>query len=103
MRRFGICEERGTGIDKVVNEIERRHLPPPLFEVPPGSTRTVLFAHRDARNMDTAEKIRAVYQHACLRYVNRDFLTNASLARTIRHSGEQSGVGLETYPSRGGS
>ncbi len=79
MRRFGICEERGTGIDKVVNEIERRHNPPPLFEVPPGSTRTVLFAHRDARDMDAAEKIRAVYQHACLRYVNRDFLTNASL------------------------
>ena len=79
MRRFGICEERGTGIDKVVNEIERRHLPPPLFEVPPESTRTVLFAYRDVRKMDTAEKIRAVYQHACLRYVNRDFLTNASL------------------------
>lgn len=79
MRRFGICEERGTGIDKVVNEIERRHNPPPLFEVPPGSTRTVLFAHRNARDMDNAEKIRAVYQHACLRYVNRDYLTNASL------------------------
>ena len=27
MRRFGICEERGTGIDKVVNEIESRHRP----------------------------------------------------------------------------
>ena len=79
MRRFGICEERGTGIDKVVNEIELLHLPPPLFEVPPGSTRTILFAHRDVRSMDTAEKIRAVYQHACLRYVNRNYLTNASL------------------------
>lgn len=79
MRRFGICEERGTGIDKLVDEVERHHLPPPLFEVPPGSTRVVLFAHRDLRDIDPGERVRAVYQHACLRYVNRESLTNASL------------------------
>ena len=79
MRRFGICEERGSGVDKVVHEVERRHLPPPLFEVPPGSTRAVLFSYRDLRDIDSNERIRAVYQHACLRHVNRDFLTNASL------------------------
>ncbi|HEX7853743.1 MAG TPA: type I restriction-modification system subunit M N-terminal domain-containing protein [Sphingobium sp.] len=32
MRRVGICEERGSGIDKVVSETEAHQLPPPLWE-----------------------------------------------------------------------
>ena len=79
MRRVRICEERGSGIDKVVNEIESYHLPAPLFEVPPGSTRAVLFAHKTLADMDGEERVRACYLHACLKYVMRDFLTNASL------------------------
>ena len=34
MRRFRICEERGSGIDKVIFHVERFQLPAPLFEVP---------------------------------------------------------------------
>jgi predicted HTH transcriptional regulator len=40
MRRFRICEERGSGIDKVVHEVEFYQLPAPLFEEPDGFTRT---------------------------------------------------------------
>ena len=29
--------------------------------------------------MDKTDRIRACYQHACLRYVSNDFLTNTSL------------------------
>ena len=79
MRRIGICEERGSGIDKVVFEVEFYQLPAPLFEAPNEFTRTVLFAHKALANMDTAERVRACYLHACLKYVTRDFLTNASL------------------------
>jgi len=32
MRRIGVCEERGSGIDKVVWETEHYQLPPPRFE-----------------------------------------------------------------------
>ncbi len=79
MRRFRICEERGSGIDEVIGQIEIFQLPPPLFEVPEGFTRTVLFAYKLLREMDKADRVRACYQHACLRYVLREFLTNASL------------------------
>jgi len=79
MRRFRICEERGTGIDKVIAQIEQYQLPAPLFERPTGFTRVVLFAHKPLNEMDIAERIRACYLHACLRYVNRGFLTNGSL------------------------
>ena len=79
MRRLGICEERGSGIDKVVFEVEMSQLPAPLFEAPEGFTRTVLFSRKSLTEMDKDARIRACYLHACLKYVMRDFLTNASL------------------------
>ena len=79
MRRFGICEERGSGIDKVVFQAELFQLPAPLFEVPPGFTRTVLFAHKPLTAMDKSDRVRACYLHACLKYVQGEYLTNSSL------------------------
>ena len=79
MRRFRICEERGSGIDKVVFQVEFFQLPAPLFEKPNGSTRAVLFAHKRVSAMDETDRTRACYLHACLKYVTRGFLTNASL------------------------
>lgn len=79
MRRFGICEERGSGIDKVVFEVELFQLPAPLFESPDGFTRTVLFAHKPLSEMDKAERVRACYLHACLRYAMRKEMTNSTL------------------------
>lgn len=79
MRRMGICEERGSGVDKVVSEIEQYQLPAPMFEVAGDTTRVVLFAPRPLSKMDKADRVRACYQHACLRYVGRDFMTNSTL------------------------
>lgn len=79
MRRIGICEERGSGIDKVVYETEAFQLPAPHFETTPQHTRTVLFAHKDFDAMITQERVEACYLHACLRYLLRDYMTNESL------------------------
>ncbi len=79
MRRFRICEERGSGIDKVAFEVEYYQLPAPLFEVPDGFTRSVLFAHKDLKEMDRVERVRACYLHACLTYVTRKKMTNTSV------------------------
>ncbi|WP_437688520.1 ATP-binding protein [Sorangium sp. So ce176] len=79
MRRFRICEERGSGVDKVVFQTELYQLPAPLFEAPEDFTRAVLFASRPLAEMDKVDKVRACYLHACLKYVNRDYLTNSSL------------------------
>ena len=79
LRRIGICEERGSGIDKVVFEVEYYQLPAPLFEVPEGFTRSVLFAHKELTDMDRNERVRACYLHACLCYVTRKEMTNTTL------------------------
>ena len=79
MRRVGICEERGSGVDKVVSDTELYQLPPPRWERPDGSLRVVLFAHRALKDMDKQERVYACYLHACLRYVLRDPMTNTTL------------------------
>ena len=79
MRRVGVCEERGSGVDKVVSQTERYQLPAPLIETTGDSTRVVLFSHRPLTAMDRADRSRACYLHACLRYVERDMMTNSSL------------------------
>ena len=79
MRRVGVCEERGSGVDKVVSQTEFYQLPAPLIETTGDSTRVVLFSHRPLTAMDRADRSRACYLHACLRYVERDMMTNSSL------------------------
>lgn len=79
MRRVGVCEERGSGVDKVVFQTEFYQLPAPLFETTDEHTRAVLFAYREFKEMDKADRIRACYLHACLRYVQRDYMTNTTL------------------------
>lgn len=79
MRRFGVCEERGSGVDKVVASVEHFQLPAPLFEVPDDATRITLYAHMTFREMQKVDRIRACYLHSCLNYVSRKQTTNASL------------------------
>lgn len=79
MRRMGICEERGSGIDKVVSITEMYQLPAPEFTKPDGSTKATLFCKRSLRDMSKEDQVRACYFHACLRWVSREFMTNQSI------------------------
>jgi predicted HTH transcriptional regulator len=79
MRRIGVCEERGSGVDKVIFQTELYQLPAPLFEVAGDNTRVVLFAHKAFGRMASSDRVRACYLHACLRYVQSDPMTNSSL------------------------
>ncbi len=79
MRRFGICEERGSGVEKAVLEVELAQLPAPSFQEYEDSTKVVLFAHKRLADMDDAERIWACYVHACLRYVMNKPMNNASI------------------------
>lgn len=79
MRRVGVCEERGSGIDKVVFETEYYQLPAPFFGTASDNTVAVLFGHRKLSKMAKTDRIRACYLHACLRYVSRDVMTNTSI------------------------
>jgi len=79
MRRMGVCEEKGSGVDKVVQAAEEFQLPAPDFRVSELHTSVVLFAHKSFEDMDRNDRIRACYQHCCLRYVMNEKMTNQSL------------------------
>ncbi|MCA3710525.1 MAG: putative DNA binding domain-containing protein [Phenylobacterium sp.] len=79
MRRMGICEEQGSGVDKALTAVELFQLPPPDFRMDGESVRVTLYAPRSFSSMTPAERVRACYQHAALRYLAGHRMTNASL------------------------
>jgi predicted HTH transcriptional regulator len=83
MRRMGICEEQGSGLDKVLEQVELFQLPPPLFRVEESSTQVVLYAPRSFADMTPEERVRACYFHAVLRFLSGDKMKNASLCTRL--------------------
>lgn len=79
MRRFSICEEKSSGIDKVIQAVEAFQLPAPDFR--PGFRRTeaILYGPKPFDEMDRGARVRACYQHCCLRYVLHQSMTNQTL------------------------
>jgi ATP-dependent DNA helicase RecG len=92
LRRLGMCEELGTGIDKVVRQAEVFQLPPPDFRVNEEHMTAVLYAPRPFAHMDRSERVRATYQHACLKWLAHSHLTNASLRERFGISAANSAI-----------
>ncbi|MFC6224462.1 ATP-binding protein [Hymenobacter artigasi] len=78
MQSFNFCERQGSGIDRVVEECEKHQLPAPDFIRGDNYTQAILYAPRPLREMDRRHKIRACYQHACLKHANGQQMTNQS-------------------------
>lgn len=79
MRRLGICEEAGTGWDKIIEACDEWHLPAPKIEATPESTRVILFGPRPFRELSPEERREACYWHVCVRYAAKTYANNQSL------------------------
>ena len=79
MRRFGVCEEKSSGIDRVIEAAELMQLPAPEFLVSQKRTIVVIHGPRSFRDMNGSDRVRACYQHCVLLYVLRRQMTNQSL------------------------
>ncbi|HEY6874569.1 MAG TPA: ATP-binding protein [Geobacteraceae bacterium] len=84
LRRVGVCEEQGSGIDKVIFHIELFQLPAPEFIETERHTKVVLHSFQPLNEMDRKDKVRACYQHACLKYVSNEQMTNQSLRERFK-------------------
>jgi predicted HTH transcriptional regulator len=84
MRRFSICEEKSSGIDKVIHAVEVYQLPPPDFRSAFRRTAVTVFGHKPIEDMDRDSRIRACYQHCCLRYVLHQKMTNQTLRERFK-------------------
>lgn len=79
MRRMGFCEEQGSGLDKVLTEVELSQLPPPLLRDSESSMQVCLYGPRTFADMTPEERVRACYFHAVLRFLAGDRMRNVSL------------------------
>lgn len=79
MRRMGFCEEKGSGLDKVIHYNELYQLPAIKIQVKENRTTVCLYSYKKLIDIDKNEKIQACYQHACLKYVSNESMTNQSL------------------------
>lgn len=85
-RRYNICEERGSGLEKAVASIELFGLPPIKFTELENSFRVTIWAPRNFNEMSQTERIEATYQHAVLKYFAQEGLTNTSLRERFKMS-----------------
>lgn len=96
MRRMRMCEEQGSGLDKVIAQVELFQLPPPLFRVSENSMQVVLYGPRNFADMTPDERIRACYHHAVLKFLSGDRMKNASLCMRFgidpKNAAQASGV-----------
>jgi len=91
MRRMGICEEKSSGIDKVVHAVEVYQLPAPDFRAVFRRTLVTIFGPKSFKNMDREDRIRACYQHCALKWVMSERMTNQSLRKRF-HLAERKSV-----------
>ena len=79
MRRLRMCEELGTGWDKIVLTCELKQLPAPKIELFEDCTRVTLYSEIPFSSIAPEDKLWACYLHACIKQVQGEQLTNASL------------------------
>lgn len=88
MRRMGICEEKSSGIDRVVQAAEAFQLPAPNFHTGFRRTTVTIYGPRQFEEMDRNDRVRACYQHCALKWVMSERMTNQSLRERF-HLGEE--------------
>jgi len=83
MRRMQIGEEAGTGWDKIVSSCESQQLPAPKMLLYPENTIVKLYPATPFSGMSREDRLRACYQHAVLKYVQDDPMSNSSLRERL--------------------
>ncbi len=77
-------EQRGSGIDRVFAILEKEGLPPLKNFPQPLHTRIILFRHHNLEALSKTDRLLVCYQHACLRFIMHEPMTNASLRDRFR-------------------
>ena len=83
MRRMRLCEEQGSGLDKVIASAELYQLPAPKFQAEAGSMQAVIYGPRTFAEMTPEERVRACYQHSVLKWLSGERMKNASLCERL--------------------
>lgn len=86
LRDLGMCEERGSGIDRAINDVEFYGLPPLDFFESDNYFRATILGPKTYGQMTAEERVRACYQHCSLMYVGHQKMTNQTLKNRLKLS-----------------
>ena len=92
MFQLGICERRGSGIDRAIAAVEEMNLPAVKFTKGEQHTRVFLFPQKSLKDMTKQEKISACYQHACLMYEDGEAINNQSVRERFELNKNKSSI-----------
>ena len=67
-RRYGICEERGSGFEKAVSAIELYGLPPLKFEELENSFRVTMYSPKPFAKLTLQERVEACYNNTSMKF-----------------------------------
>ena len=84
MRRMRFCEEKGSGMDKVIFYNELYQLPAVKIAVQENRTVVSLYSYKTWADTSNVERMIACYQHACLKYVSNEQMSNQSLRERFK-------------------
>ena len=79
MLQLGLCERRGSGVDRAVEALEKMFLPAYKAESGDDFTRITLYPQKAISAMTREERIEACYQHCCLAYADNESMNNQSV------------------------
>ena len=74
-----MCEELGSGWDRIALECELMQLPAPKIVLYEENTKVTLFSSLPFASIPHEEKLWSCYLHACIKYLTHEGLTNSSL------------------------
>ena len=82
MHKCGICEERGSGYDKIIEATGKNELLAPRIENQNNQfTKAVLFAKIPFEMTTKEDRVRTCYMQACLAYVNYEAVSNGDIRK----------------------
>ena len=81
LRELKMCESRGSGLQRVLDENDRFGRPDPQFRTGDEITKAVLIGRHNFADMPVDERVWAAFMHCCLKWVSNDYLTNASMRK----------------------
>jgi predicted HTH transcriptional regulator len=91
MHLFDLCELRGSGVDRAIEAVERVILPAPKFIKGDFYTKVIIYPKKTFAQLTKEDRIRACYQHCCLKYMDNEQMTNQSFR-------ERMGIEEKNYP-----
>jgi predicted HTH transcriptional regulator len=83
-RRLHMCEEAGSGWDKIIDACETSQLPSPEIQQSTQGSPSItirLMQYRPYSQLTGTERLDSCYWHACIQFADGDYLTNASLRK----------------------